>query len=179
MVLAGRSNVGKSSLINRLLGVKGLARTSAEPGRTQTINFYRVNESWYFVDLPGYGYARTSRERRASWAPMIERFLERRHRQIALAVLVIDARLEPTELDAAMRDWLDAAGLAYVVAATKADKLSGNERKRAARALEPVTGRGSVTPHPVLVSALTGLGTGELWHQLDCALESAPAERSR
>jgi len=177
VVLAGRSNVGKSSLINRLLGVKGLARTSSEPGRTQCIHFYRVNESWYFVDLPGYGYAKVSLARRAAWGPMIDGFLARYRRQLALALLVVDARREPTEPDARMRDWLEAGGLPYVVAATKADKLSGNERAQAQRALAPVAGPGSVSPQPLLVSASTGLGLAELWRYLDQALEAARRAR--
>lgn len=170
MVFAGRSNVGKSSLINRLLGAKGLARTSSEPGRTRSVNFYRVNESCYFVDLPGYGYAKVPRAERASWRPLVEGFFERRRRRIALAMLVIDARREPTELDSAMRDWLDAREIPYVVAATKVDKLTASERGRAARALRPLAGDAAVCDAPILVSVRSGLGVRELWRHLDRAL---------
>lgn len=159
----GRSNVGKSSLINRLLGVKGLARTSSTPGRTQSANFYRVNDSYWFVDLPGYGYARAPRPVVQSWGPLVEGVLERRRERIVLAVLVVDARHEPTRLDLVMRDWLEMQELPYLVTATKSDKLSGNEKVRAARALA------SVGP-PVLVSARTGLGMRQVWARLDRVL---------
>ena len=171
VVFAGRSNVGKSSLINRLLGTKGLARTSGEPGRTRSVNFYRVNESCYFVDLPGYGWARVPLAVREAWKPMIEGFLERRSGRIALAFLIVDSRREATELDAMMREWLDDRRIPYVVAATKADKLSGNQRARVSKTLSPIVGRAGVCPHPVLVSVRTGLGVRELWRHLDAALD--------
>jgi GTP-binding protein len=177
VVFLGRSNVGKSSLINRLLGERKLARTSSTPGRTQSVNFYRINESLNFVDLPGYGYAKVPESVRKSWGPMIEGFLTRRGERIAAAMLVVDARREPTRLDRTMRDWLVARRIPWVVAATKADKLSGNGRARAARAL----GEGLDGPalgEPVLVSAETGLGTKEIWRVLDRALAEA-GERSR
>lgn len=158
-------------MINRLLGAQGLARTSGEPGRTQSINFFRVNESCYFVDLPGYGFAKVPLAVRAAWKPLVESFLERRRTRIRLAFLVVDARRESMDLDRTMRDWFDDRGIPYLVAATKADKLSASERARAARVLEPVVGRGSVCARPVLVSVRTGLGVRELWRHLDVALE--------
>ena len=177
VVFLGRSNVGKSSLINRLLGVKGLARTSSRPGRTQTVNFYRVNESCWFIDLPGYGYAKVPEAVRRSWAPMVESFLERRAERIALALLIIDARHESSELDRVMRDWLEARKLSYVVAATKSDKLSGNQRALAERRLrDEFAGRHGAGP--VLVSATTGTGVREIWRHLDQALER-PRGRQR
>jgi len=166
VVFLGRSNVGKSSLINRLLGVRKLARTSSTPGRTQSVNFYRVNEALNFVDLPGYGYARVPESVRQSWGPMVEGFLERRRERIALATLVVDARNEPTRLDGTMRDWLEAKGIPYLVAATKADKLSGNGRARAARAMREGLG-GRAVAGPVLVSSETGFGAKETWKILD------------
>ena len=169
VVFLGRSNVGKSSLINRLLGARGLARTSSQPGRTQSVNFYRVNERFNFVDLPGYGYAKVPLEVRRGWGPMVEGFLERRRERIALALLVVDARHEPRETDRTMRDWLEAKEIPYLVAATKADKLSGNGRARAQRALAEGLG-GSAVDRPVLVSAQTGLGTGVIWRHLDRVL---------
>ncbi len=168
VVFLGRSNVGKSSLINRLLGVRGLARTSSTPGRTQSVNFYRINERYWFVDLPGYGYARAPEAVRRSWGPMVEGFLERRRGRIAIAILVLDARREPTELDGVMRDWLEARGIRYVAAVTKADKLSGNGRARALR---------RAPAEAVLVSATTGMGVQELWRHLDHALDGAAAKR--
>ena len=166
----GRSNVGKSSLINRLLGVNGLARTSSRPGRTQSVNFYRVNESCYFVDLPGYGYAEVPQAVRQAWGPMVEGFLLRRGPRVAKATIVVDARHPPTELDRTMRDWLRANGIPYLVAATKSDKLSGNQRTAARAALRDGLG-GDDEVDPILVSARTGMGMREIWHHLDRALD--------
>ena len=171
----GRSNVGKSSLINRLLGAKGLARTSSRPGRTQSVNFYRVNEECNFVDLPGYGYARVPEEVRRQWGPMVEGFLERRRKRIALALVVVDARHEPTELDRTMRDWLVAREVPWLVAATKADKLSGNGRARAKKAMRAGLD-GSPLAAPILVSAESGLGVRELWRHVDRSIESAKGQ---
>jgi len=171
-VFLGRSNVGKSSLINRLLGVRKLARTSSTPGRTQSVNFYRVNEALNFVDLPGYGYARVPESVRQSWGPMVEGFLERRRERIALATLVVDARHEPTRLDRTMKDWLEAKGIPYLVAATKADKLSGNGRARAARAMRQGL-EGQAVAGPVLVSSETGFGVKEIWKILDRVLAAS------
>jgi GTP-binding protein len=170
VIFLGRSNVGKSSLINRLLGTRGLARTSSTPGRTQSVNFYRINDALYFVDLPGYGYARVPQEVRRSWGPMIEGFLERRKARIALAVMIVDARHEPTELDMTMRQWLEESGIRYLAVATKSDKLSGNGRARALRALKERFGDRGLAVQPVLVSAKTGLGIREVWRHLDEAL---------
>jgi GTP-binding protein len=170
VVFLGRSNVGKSSLINRMLGTKGLARTSSTPGRTQSVNFYRINDAMYFVDLPGYGYARVPREVKESWGPMIEGFLNRRRDRIALAVLIVDARHEPTELDRTMREWLEAGGIRYVAVATKADKLSGNGRAKAMRAMRREFSGRPLAVDPVMVSARTGLGIRAVWRHLDEAL---------
>src|SRR5205085_5180194 len=98
----GRSNVGKSSLINSLLGVKGLARTSSTPGRTQSLNFFLINEQFYFVDLPGYGYAKRSKEARHEWGKLIEKYLAERE-QLVLSILIVDARHEPSPLDLLMK----------------------------------------------------------------------------
>ncbi len=115
-------------MINRLLGVKNLARTSSRTGITQSVNFYRVNESWFFVDLPGYGWARVPELVRRSWKPMVEGYLDRRRRRIALALLIVDSRREATQLDLTMKQWLEAKEIEYVVAATKSDKLSASGR---------------------------------------------------
>ena len=171
VVFLGRSNVGKSSLINGLLGVQGLARTSSTPGRTQTVNFYRVNATHYFVDLPGYGYARAPREVRDLWGPMVEGFLERRRSAIALAIVLIDARHEPAELDRVMLDWLVSRDLPTIVVGVKSDKLSGRAvaAERALRLALPTAPDGVA---PFLVSAKTGLGLKELWRHVDGALAS-------
>ena len=164
--------MGKSSLINRLLGTKGLARTSSQPGRTQSVNFYRVNDACYFVDLPGYGYAKVPERVRKSWGPMVESFLERRRERIALALVLVDARHAPTGLDRTMRDWLEAKSIRYLVVVTKADKLSGNQRALATRMFNKVFGGESRTA-PVLVSPSSGLGIREIWRHLDQALGAA------
>ena len=169
MVFLGRSNVGKSSLINRLLGTKGLARTSSQPGRTQSVNFYRVNEAWHFVDLPGYGYARVPEAVRQAWRPMVEGYLRRRQERIVLALLVIDSRHEPGRLDLTMLDWLDNERIDYLIVATKADKLSGNGKDKAKRVLKEQLD-GSPLTEPILVSATTGLGMKPVWRYLDRAL---------
>ncbi len=172
VVFLGRSNVGKSSLINRLLGTKGLARTSSTPGRTQSINFYRVNEAYWFVDLPGYGWARVPEAVRRSWKPLVEGCLARRRQRIALALLVVDARHAAAETDLAMRDWLETEGLPYLVAATKVDKLGANDRARSARALLGDFGAAGVAGGPLLVSARSRDGLRDLWRHLDGALDS-------
>jgi GTP-binding protein len=172
VVFLGRSNVGKSSLINVLLGAKGLARTSNTPGRTQTVNFYRVNRAHFFVDLPGYGYARAPKSIRSQWGPMVEGFLERRREAIALSIVLVDARHEPSELDRTMLTWLVDRDIPRIVVGVKADKLSGNDRSKSERALKKAfaTAEGGVAPF--LTSAVTGYGIGELWRHVDEALRA-------
>lgn len=123
IAFAGRSNVGKSSLINTLLNRKSLARTSSQPGKTQTINFYNINKELYFVDLPGYGYAKTSRENQERWAEMIERYLQTSLRLKSVFILV-DIRHEAKASDRQMYEWVVSKGLVPVIIATKADKIS-------------------------------------------------------
>jgi GTP-binding protein len=173
VVFLGRSNVGKSSLINRLLDTKGLARTSSQPGRTQSINYYRINDAFFFVDLPGYGYAKVPESVRRAWGPMVEGFLEQRRERIAVALLVVDARRDPTELDRVMKEWLEVREIPYLVAATKTDTLSGNGRARAERALQKAYGSTRLAERPLLTSAKTGRGVREIWKCVDSELESA------
>lgn len=177
VVFLGRSNVGKSSLINRLLGARGLAKTSARPGRTQSVNFFRINGSTYFVDLPGYGYARVPERVRRGWGPMVEGFLERRKQDIAIAVLIVDARHEPSPLDVMMRDWLEQRGIPYVVAATKTDKLSSGARARTLRVLERAFG--SKTVEVIGVSSLRGTGMRGLWKRIDQNMAAMAAGKVR
>ena len=126
IAFAGKSNVGKSSLINGLLNRKSLARTSSSPGKTQTINFYNINKELYFVDLPGYGYAKVSQEIRNKWGKMIERYLHT-SRQLKLVFLLVDIRHAPGENDKTMYDWIVANGYTPVIIATKLDKIKRSE----------------------------------------------------
>jgi GTP-binding protein len=163
----GRSNVGKSSLLNSLLGVKGLARTSSTPGRTQAINFFLIEDQFYFVDLPGYGYAKVSKTERAAWGQLIEKYLAERE-QLVLSILIVDARHEPSPLDLQMKSWLQHFGLPYLVVSTKNDKLSANERRasqqRARKALEVER----IIPY----SAVTREGANQLWDAIRSSLSS-------
>ena len=169
----GRSNVGKSSLLNRLLGMRGMARTSKTPGRTRAIHFYRVNEKIYFVDLPGYGYAKVSRPMREEWRGLVEAYLDRPGRP-DLAIQLVDARHEPTELDLELETWLRSRGVRRQVVLTKSDKLSGQQRTRAlaaaARRLDLAPGAA-----PIAVSAITGDGIPVLWRLIDAACKAVPA----
>ncbi len=126
IAFAGRSNVGKSSLINALMNRKSLARTSSRPGKTQTINYYKINDACYFVDLPGYGYAKAPESERAAWGRMVERYLKKSH-QLKFIFQLVDIRIEPTKDDLRMHDWILEKGFLPVVIATKSDKLKKNE----------------------------------------------------
>ena len=126
IAFAGKSNVGKSSLINGLLNRKSLARTSSQPGKTHTINYYNINHDLYFVDLPGYGYAQVSVEIRAKWGKMVERYLHT-SKQLRLVFLLIDIRHEPSENDCIMYDWIVKNGYEPVIIATKLDKIKRSQ----------------------------------------------------
>ncbi len=126
---AGRSNVGKSSLLNALILRKNYARTSSQPGKTQTINYYKVNDEFFLVDLPGYGYAKVSEATRAKWGKMIERYL-RTSKMLRQVFLLVDMRHEPTANDLQMIGWIRESGYMPIVIATKADKLSRNEQNK-------------------------------------------------
>ena len=129
VAFAGKSNVGKSSLINALVNRKSFARTSSEPGKTQTINFYNVNNELYLVDLPGYGYARTSMETREKWGKMIEKYLHT-SKMLKAVFLLVDIRHEPSQNDVNMYDWIKYQGFTPVVIATKADKIKRSQLPR-------------------------------------------------
>jgi GTP-binding protein len=172
VVFLGRSNVGKSTLINGLLGVRGLARTSSTPGRTQTVTFYRVNGVHYFIDLPGYGFAKAPKDVRRRWGPMVEGFLERRRKAVAAAVVLVDARHAPTELDALMLRWLGDRDIPRLVVGVKSDKLSGNAKARSERALRQALPAEDGHVPPLMVSAVTGDGMKKLWRELDEAIAS-------
>ena len=162
VAFAGRSNVGKSSLINVLLSRRGLARTSRTPGRTQTINFFDINREIYFVDLPGYGFARVPKAVQASWKPMIEGYLLA-NRNLRAMVLIIDIRRDPQIEEHNLLLWLEERGVPPLVIITKADKLS--RAKRPARVAAVKRELGLASP-PLLFSALTGEGKEEIWSHL-------------
>jgi GTP-binding protein len=157
----GRSNVGKSSLINSLLGVRGLARTSSTPGRTQLINFFLINDAFYFVDLPGYGYARVPTDVKREWGPMVEKYLATRP-NLMLSILITDSRHEPTKLDLLMREWLEAGGKPSIIVATKADKLSSNKLRASLSSASAILGRGELIPY----SAITRRGADRIWKEI-------------
>src|SRR6185295_8361639 len=157
----GRSNVGKSSLINSLLGTRGLARTSSTPGRTQLINFCLINDSFNFVDLPGYGYARVPRDVKKHWGPMVEKYLATRP-NLVLSILITDSRHEPTELDLLMKGWLEARGKPFIIVATKADKLSSNKLRASLSRASAVLGSNEL----VAYSAVTGSGAARSWKEI-------------
>jgi GTP-binding protein len=159
IAFAGRSNVGKSSLINSLVGTKKLARISSTPGRTQAINFFSIEGRWVFADLPGYGFAKVSKSIRAKWGPMIEEFLEC-DEHLRLAILIVDVRHAPTSLDLVMRDYLLIHEIPFQVIATKCDKLSHNKRQKAFKITQQTMGVEDV----ILYSSVTGFGKKELWH---------------
>jgi GTP-binding protein len=164
VALLGRSNVGKSSLINTLVGRRGLAFTSSTPGRTQTINFYRVNRAWYFVDLPGYGYARAPIERTREWRKLIEKYLSER-KNLDLSFLILDIRRGWMEPDLDLKRWLEHYGRRYIVIATKMDRLkkqSEQERGLAMIRKELV--------EPLPFSAETGRGVREIWQAISTRL---------
>ncbi|GGP13608.1 ribosome biogenesis GTP-binding protein YihA/YsxC [Oceanobacillus neutriphilus] len=159
--LAGRSNVGKSSLINRLINRKNLARTSSKPGKTQTLNFYLINESIYFVDVPGYGYAQVSKKERAKWGGMMEEYFKNRE-TLRAVILITDLRHEPTEDDIQMYDYLKYFELPVIVIGTKLDKIPKTKRykhiKRSKKVLE-------MDPEDIFIpfSAETSEGKEDVW----------------
>ncbi len=162
IALAGRSNVGKSTLINRLINRKNLARTSSRPGKTQTINFYCINRSLYLADMPGYGFARVSKSLRASWGQMIERYLLQRE-SLKGVIQVIDLRHPPTSDDKQMFQWLQYHQLPTVVVATKADKISRGRWQAHLKRIRHDLGN---LERLVLFSGQTGQGKEELWKEI-------------
>lgn len=164
---AGKSNVGKSSLINALMNRKSYARTSAQPGKTQTINFYNINEQLYFVDLPGYGYAKVSLELRAKWGRMIERYLQK-SAQLKLIFLLIDIRHEPSENDKDMYNWIVHNGFLPVVIATKLDKINRSQIGKQTKLIRTSLG---MPAEGVLIpfSAETKQGREEIWDKIEAA----------
>jgi GTP-binding protein len=154
----GRSNVGKSSLINAIAGQKGLAFTSNTPGRTQSINFYRLDGKLYFVDLPGYGYARVPLAAKSEWAALIEHYLRER-KTLQLSFLILDARRGWMDKDLDLKNWLEVNHHPYLVVASKIDKLNQAEQQRGLKAIRQHA-------EPLPFSAVTGRGVREIWQAI-------------
>lgn len=171
IAFAGRSNVGKSSLLNLLTGRKSLARVSGSPGKTRTINFYLINDEFRIVDLPGYGYARVSKSESRSWGEMMESYLEKRPNLVKVIQLV-DIRHKPSAQDVQMYDYLKYYGLDGVVVATKADKISNNEKQKNLKVIRETLGM-SKDDIIVPVSALKRTGQDKLLDVMEELLSSA------
>ena len=155
----GRSNVGKSSLINALIGQKGLAFTSSTPGRTQTINFYRIENQLYFVDLPGYGYAKVPRGMTNEWKRLIDEYLTHRE-SLQMSFLILDARRGWMEKDLELKSWLESQDRKYLVVVTKMDKLNQAQQQRGMAAIR------KIVADPLPFSAVTGRGVREIWQAI-------------
>lgn len=176
VAFAGKSNVGKSSLINALMNRKSLARTSSQPGKTQTINYYNVNNALYFVDLPGYGFARVSESVKAQWGKMVERYLKK-SKQLRAVFLLIDIRHAPSENDRTMFDWICANGYQPILIATKLDKIKKSQiQKQRQLILNTLEAKkGTVL---ILFSAETKQGREEIYETLDGIIEQLPGGES-
>ena len=170
VAFAGKSNVGKSSLINALMMRKSLARTSAQPGKTQTINFYNINKEIYLVDLPGYGYAKASEKEREAWGQMIERYLNTSEKLRAVFLLV-DIRHAPSANDKQMFEWMAYVGYDPIVIATKLDKIKRSQIDKQIKIIRQGLGADKET---IIVpfSAETKQGTDILWHFMDQVIEN-------
>src|SRR5687767_1247584 len=164
----GRSNVGKSSLINSLLSVRGLARTSGTPGRTQSLNFFTINNQLRFVDFPGFGYARVPGNIKSTWGEMATTFLAKRG-QLVLSIHLVDSRHEPTKQDLQLHEWLKEYGKPRLIVATKSDKLSNNELKKNLEHMARVLDDDSVMAY----SAKSGHARNALWRAIESAIEQS------
>lgn len=169
IAFAGKSNVGKSSLINALVNRKALARTSATPGKTQTINFYNLNEEMYLVDLPGYGYAKVSEKEKIEWGKLIERYLHT-SKNLKAVFLLIDIRHDPSANDKMMYDWIVAQGYQPIIIATKLDKLKRSQIQKQMKAIRVGLG---LLPGSIVIpfSAETKQGREEIWDLMDSCLK--------
>lgn len=168
IAFAGKSNVGKSSLINGLLNRKALARTSSSPGKTQTINFYNINKELYFVDLPGYGYAKVSQEIRNKWGKMIERYLNK-SKQLRMVFLLVDIRHAPGENDRVMYDWIVANGYQPVIVATKLDKIKRSQKDKNVKIIRETLGVAGET-RIIPFSAVSKQGREEIWEVIQLSI---------
>lgn len=170
VAFAGKSNVGKSSLINGLMNRKSLARTSAQPGKTQTINYYNINDAIYFVDLPGYGFARANEEVKAKWGKMIEDYLHR-SKQLKAVFLLIDIRHEPSGNDRIMYDWIVDQGFNPIIIATKLDKINRSQIQKQVKLIKNTL---QTEPGTIVIpySAITKQGREEIYEIIDQILEA-------
>ena len=171
---AGKSNVGKSSLINALMNRRSYARTSSQPGKTQTINFYHINDAFYYVDLPGYGYARASVEVKAKWGKMIENYLHK-SQMLRCVFLLIDIRHEPSANDKMMYDWIVYQGYEPIIIATKMDKLKRSQISKHVKLVREGLG---LKKESIVIpfSATSKQGREEIWNLMDSILESEVSE---
>ena len=165
IAFAGKSNVGKASLINALMNRKSLARTSSQPGKTQTINFYNINDALYFVDLPGYGYAKVSQQEKEKWGRMIERYLHQSN-VLKAVFLLIDIRHDPSANDKTMYEWILANGFHPIIIATKADKINRSQLQKQIKAVRQGLGAGKDTV-VLPFSAQTKQGREEIYEVID------------
>lgn len=174
IAFAGKSNVGKSSLINALMNRKSLARTSAQPGKTQTINFYNINNELYFVDLPGYGYAKVSLKEKEKWGKMVEKYL-RQSKVLKAVFLLIDIRHEPSENDRQMYAWIMANGFHPVIIATKADKIN---RGQIPKHIKMIKQGLEVDKDTIVIpfSAKSKQGREEIYELIDSMMEPGESE---
>lgn len=170
VAFAGKSNVGKSSLINTLMNRKNLARTSAQPGKTQTINFYHINDEFYLVDLPGYGYAKASAEIKAKWGKMIERYLYT-SKNLRAVFLLIDIRHEPGSNDCIMYDWIKSRGYEPIVIATKADKIKRSQIQKQTALVKNTLGMPKES-EVFLFSSQTKQGADRIWEKIEGLMQN-------
>ncbi|MEK9155351.1 MAG: ribosome biogenesis GTP-binding protein YihA/YsxC [Patescibacteria group bacterium] len=168
IAMVGRSNVGKSSMINHLAQQKKLARVSSEPGRTQTINLYTMDDRFYLVDLPGYGYAKTSKEKRAEFSTMIHEYLEHTA-QLKLVLLIIDARIPATDLDATMLEWLQQTTIPFIIVMNKMDKVKPTDAQKLHQLFQEKYPGVRRIEH----SILSGKNQKEIWSAIESALRTA------
>jgi GTP-binding protein len=171
IAFCGRSNSGKSSLLNALTNSHGLARTSSSPGRTQLINFFLVDEQTYYVDLPGYGYAKVPKGIRDTWGEMVEGYLRNRE-PLKLAIMLVDSRIPPTDSDRTMKEWLDHFGIPNLVVLTKSDKISRNELTKALRTCAETL----QTKEIIAFSAITGFGKDAVLEKIRDAIDHKPTQ---
>ena len=170
VAFAGRSNVGKSSLMNRILGRKGLARIGSTPGRTRAVNYFSVNGRSWFVDLPGYGWARAGKALRREWGKVVDAYLEQALPRV-LVLMLVDGKVGATALDEQAYEYLSRLGVKVAVAATKIDKVTRGRRATALRGIGAALGLGEAVPL-IPVSAHSGEGMKELWRVVELHLEA-------
>lgn len=174
IAFAGKSNVGKSSLINALMNRKSLARTSAQPGKTQTINFYNINDELYFVDLPGYGYAKVSQQEKEKWGKMVERYLKQ-SKVLKAVFLLIDIRHDPSANDKQMYEWIKSNGFSPIIIATKLDKINRSQIQKHVKMVKQGLG---VDKDTIVIpfSAQTKQGRDEIYELIDSMMINMEAE---